>query len=70
MNNLEECVKKTETKKINGDEWLILNKPCNNCAYLGEVKIYYCRNRQIYIKKYEHKDQLKLPYKEDITAIK
>ena len=48
IENIEECVKKVKTKKINEHEWLILDKECPDCLYCGIVKIYYCRNRKIY----------------------
>jgi hypothetical protein len=60
--NLEECLKKIEIRKVNGDEWLFLKEPCNDCSYYGEVRIHYCRSRQVYLKQYTNKDQLQLPF--------
>jgi predicted peroxiredoxin len=64
--NLEDCLKKVEIRKVNGDEWLFLKEPCDDCSFSGEVKIYYCRSRQVYLRQYKEKDdkQLELPYKE------
>jgi hypothetical protein len=61
-NNLEECIKKVNIKKINGQEWMLLNKECPTCKYCDEIKIYYCRNRQTYLKYYQNKKQLILPF--------
>jgi hypothetical protein len=61
-NNLEECIKKVNIKKINGQEWMLLNKECPNCKYCDEIKIYYCRNRRTYLKYYQNPKQLILPF--------
>lgn len=61
--SLEECVKITTTKKINGDEWLLLKEPCKECPYNAQIIINYCRSRKVYFKKYEDKKQLEIPYK-------
>ena len=60
--SLEECVKRTTTRKVNGDEWLFLKEPCNECPYYSQIKIHYCRSRKVYFKRYEDKNQLELPF--------
>jgi hypothetical protein len=61
MNSIEDCVEKIDIKKINGNEWMLLNKRCD-CLYYGSITIHYCRRRSLYFFYHRDKKQLELPF--------
>lgn len=42
--SIDDCMNKVEVKSSNnGKDWLIVDEECEHCAYVGRIKIYYCR---------------------------